>query len=151
MNLSEYFNSPEFKELLKPFYDKVRSNPEIDSDKKYLDFKLGVQSVTGKALLYYQQFMFKKESSQLIEENFNTKVEKSIDLGRGQVTLIVEPKNDLYYRVLSEQCNCDIKNEFHLISYIKQLSVAKVHYDKFRSAIEQVEETGYGVVHPMLQ
>ena len=85
-----------------------------------------------------------------LEQEFDSDVDKAIDLGKGKVTLIITPKNDLYYRVLSEQCNCDIKNEYHLISYIKQMSEAKTQYDKLKSAIEQVESTGYGVVHPSL-
>ncbi|MBE5738476.1 MAG: stage IV sporulation protein A [Clostridiales bacterium] len=83
--------------------------------------------------------------------NFESNVEKSIDLGKGQLTLSVSAKPDLYYRVLSNECCCDIKNEYHLISYIKQLSIAKVQYDKFKEAIEQVKETGYGVVHPNME
>lgn len=82
--------------------------------------------------------------------DFEPNIEKSIDLGQGKLTLTLTPKPDLYYRILSNQCGCDIKNEYHLISYIKQLSVAKVQYDKFKEAIEQVKETGYGVVHPDL-
>lgn len=85
-----------------------------------------------------------------LEGDFENKVERTIDLGEGRVTLIVTPKNDLYYRVLSEQCNCDISDEYHLISYIKQMSRAKEQYDKLKDAIEQVEATGYGVVHPTL-
>jgi stage IV sporulation protein A len=86
-----------------------------------------------------------------VSDCFEQWVEKTIDMGSGMVTLSIQPKSDLYYRVLSEQCGCDISDEYRLISYIKQLSVAKVQYDKFRSAIEQVEETGYGVVHPVLE
>lgn len=80
--------------------------------------------------------------------DFETAVDKAVDLGKGQLTLTVSPKADLYYRVLSKECDCDISNEYHLVSYIKQLSIAKVQYDKFKEAIEQVKETGYGVVHP---
>lgn len=83
-------------------------------------------------------------------DDFESKVNRTIDLGQGRVTLEVSPKNDLYYRVLSEQCNCDISNEYHLISYIKQMARAKEQYDKLKDAIEQVETTGYGVVHPTL-
>ncbi len=82
--------------------------------------------------------------------NFESEITKTIDLGKGQLTLNVEAKPDLYYRVLSSECGCDIKNEYHLVSYIKQLSVAKTQYDKFKDAIEQVKETGYGVVHPSM-
>jgi len=81
---------------------------------------------------------------------FECGVEKEVFLGEGKLTLTFTPKPDLYYKVLSKECNCDIKNEYHLVSYIKQLSIAKVQYDKFREAIAQVEENGYGVVHPTL-
>ncbi|MBE5736428.1 MAG: stage IV sporulation protein A [Clostridiales bacterium] len=82
---------------------------------------------------------------------FEASVGKSLDLGKGMVTLSINPVSDLYYKVLSQQCGYDIKDEYHLISYIKQLSIAKTQYDKFKSAIEQVEECGYGVVHPELE
>lgn len=85
-----------------------------------------------------------------LENDFEGNVERSVDLGQGRVTLAINPKYDLYYRVLSEQCNCDISDEYHLISYIKQMSKAKEQYDKLKDAIEQVEATGYGVVHPTL-
>lgn len=80
--------------------------------------------------------------------DFEPVIDKKVELGQGKVTLMVTAKPDLYYRVLSSECNCDISDEYHLVSYIKQLSVAKVQYDKFKEAIEQVKETGYGVVHP---
>jgi len=79
---------------------------------------------------------------------FEKNVTKQISLGEGKVVFEVTPKQDLYYRVLSSECNCDIKNEYHLMSYIKQLSIAKVQYDKFKDAIDQVNENGYGVVYP---
>ncbi|MGN0960845.1 MAG: stage IV sporulation protein A, partial [Christensenellales bacterium] len=85
-----------------------------------------------------------------LDDEFEKFVDKNIDLGQGKVTLVVSPKNDLYYKVLSEQCNCEIKNEYHLISYIKQMSIAKTQYDKLKDAIADVEATGYGVVHPSL-
>ena len=84
-------------------------------------------------------------------EYFEPNIDRTVDLGKGKVTLMVRPKADLYYKVLSKECNCDIKNEYHLMSYIKQLSIAKVQYDKFKDAIEQVKENGYGVVHPSLE
>ncbi len=82
--------------------------------------------------------------------DFDSTIQKSVDLGLGQLTLTINAKPDLYYRVLSNECGCDIKNEYHLISYIKGLALAKTQYDKFKEAIEQVEETGYGVVRPSM-
>lgn len=85
-----------------------------------------------------------------LDDEFEGGVSKSVDLGQGKVVLTINPRNDLYYKVLSKECNCDISDEYHLISYIKQMSVAKNHYDKLKDAIEQVEATGYGVVHPSI-
>lgn len=83
-----------------------------------------------------------------LEDEFESVCERQVCLGEGKITLIVNPKEDLYYKVLSDQCGCDIKSEYHLISYIKQMSIAKAQYDKLKEAMEQVEATGYGVVHP---
>ena len=75
-------------------------------------------------------------------------IDKNIDLGKGMVNVSLSAKQGLYYTVLSRQCGCDIKNDFELISYIKELSVAKEQYDKFKKAIDEVDECGYGVVYP---
>lgn len=72
----------------------------------------------------------------------------TINAGNGIVEFDVIPKADLFYKVLSSQCGYEIKDDFALISYIKQLAVAKVEYDKIKSALEQVSQTGYGIVEP---
>ena len=81
-------------------------------------------------------------------ENFEVVTNVDIILGEGKVVVTVAPKPELYYKVLSEECGCEIKSDYHLISYIKQLTEAKIQYDKFKDALKQVDETGYGVVYP---
>lgn len=83
-------------------------------------------------------------------ENFESTINKTINMATGEVVLEIVPKEGLFYKVLSDQCGCDISNDYALVSYVKQLSVAKSQYDKFKSAVEQVNETGYGVVYPNL-
>lgn len=83
-------------------------------------------------------------------ENFEPSTNVEIVMGEGRVDILVEPKQDLFYKVLSEECGCDILNDYHLISYVKQLTEAKVQYEKFKDALEQVKQTGYGVVYPSL-
>ncbi len=85
-----------------------------------------------------------------VSEYFESSIQKTTDLGQGRIMLEVVPKDGLYYKVLSSESGCDIKNEYHLISYIKGLSEAKVQYDKLKNAIADAEESGYGVVHPVL-
>lgn len=84
-------------------------------------------------------------------ENFEQILVENIDMGQGIVYLDVKPKPDLFYKVLSSQCGQEIKSDFHLVSYLKQLSYAKIEYDKIKEALIQVEETGYGVVSPKME
>ncbi len=83
-------------------------------------------------------------------QDFEAVATKDVLLGEGKVVFEIKPKDDLFYRVLSEQCGHEITSEYHLVSYVKQLTAAKEQYDKFKTAIEQVKETGYGVVHPTM-
>ena len=82
--------------------------------------------------------------------NFENNVSKTITAGDGRVVFEINAKPNLFYQILSEQCGCEIKNEYHLVSYIKQLSVAKQEYDHLKNALTQVKETGYGVVYPSI-
>ena len=71
-----------------------------------------------------------------------------IDAADGTVRFNVIPKEDLFYKVLSSACGCEICDDFALVNYIKELAVAKVEYDKIKGALEQVKATGYGIVEP---
>ena len=73
-----------------------------------------------------------------------------VDFGTGSVVLTINPRPELFYRVLSEQCGQTIENDFQLVSYLKELAIAKQHYDKLKTALAEVEEFGYGVVTPTL-
>lgn len=73
---------------------------------------------------------------------------ESVKLGEGSVTIKIIPKSHLFYDVLSEQCGEEIKDDFHLVSLIRDLAYAKKQYSKLKEALIQVEQTGYGVVQP---
>ena len=72
----------------------------------------------------------------------------NVDYGKGKCTLMLQPKEHLFYNVLSEQSGVDIADEFVLISYIKQLASAKAEFDRIKSALEDVDNYGYGIVMP---
>ncbi len=72
----------------------------------------------------------------------------NVSMGDGIVTFSVVPKDGLFYNVLSNECGLDIKDDFSLISIIKDLAVAKTEYDKIKTALDEVNETGYGIVAP---
>ncbi len=83
-------------------------------------------------------------------EMFEEIVLSEVKMGEGIAIAEIMPKENLFYRVISKQCGCDIASDYHLINYIKQLSHAKQEYDKLKEALYQVEQTGYGVVMPKI-
>lgn len=87
------------------------------------------------------------ENSNCFEPILNT----NIEMGNGSITYEIVPKEGLFYNVLSEQCGTEIKDDYELVNCLKDLTYAKQKYDKIRAALEQVEETGYGIVVPTMQ
>ncbi len=86
----------------------------------------------------------------LESEDFEPLVVKNIKMGEGKLVFEIVPKPQLFYKVLSEECGENISSDFHLISYLKQLTHAKTEYDKVKVALEEAEQNGYGVVYPKL-
>ena len=73
-----------------------------------------------------------------------------MDLADGIVRITVLLKPEVFYRVLSEQTGLEIGDEAGLMPCIIELAKAKRAYEKIRSAMEQVEATGYGIVMPSI-
>jgi stage IV sporulation protein A len=73
-----------------------------------------------------------------------------MDLGSGIAVIEMTARGDLFYSVLEELTGFTIDGEHHLLRLMKDLSVAKRQYDKIASALEDVEQTGYGIVSPQL-
>ena len=71
-------------------------------------------------------------------------------MGAGAVNYDVVPKECLFYRVISEQCGTEIRDDYDLINSLKDLTLAKQKYDKISAAMSQVEDTGYGIVVPLI-
>lgn len=70
------------------------------------------------------------------------------DLSVGKISISVRINSRYYYTVLSSKCDCEIKNEKDLMSVVSELSKIKTKFDKFNSALGEVERTGYGIVMP---
>lgn len=83
-------------------------------------------------------------------ENFEPILNTNIEMGNGSITFDIVPKEGLFYRVLSEQCGTEIHDDYELVNSLKDLTQAKKKYDKLASAMQQVEETGYGIVVPTI-
>ena len=75
----------------------------------------------------------------------------SCSLGTGEVDIHINLLPELYYKIISEMCEIDIKNEEDLFHNIKNLSEMKREFEKFTSAIDEVNATGYGIVLPSVE
>ena len=73
---------------------------------------------------------------------------KEVKLGEGVTKYEIAAQKGLFYEVLSEECGDEIQDDYHLMSYVKSLAVAKRQYNKLKDALAAAEETGYGVVSP---
>ena len=70
------------------------------------------------------------------------------DLGNGHVDLALRLPRERYYETISEETGITVRNDGDLIATLAEMSTIKQDYDRLRSALETVRETGYGVVMP---
>ena len=73
---------------------------------------------------------------------------ESTDAGSGTAVLRICLPDGLYYDVISEITGIPMKNETDLLEALENLSAAKKEFDKYREALRQVNEEGYGIVMP---
>ena len=72
----------------------------------------------------------------------------SSDLGTGIIDIDVKLSDELYYQIMSEICDIEIKDDEDLFLNIRELAEVKKEYEKYREAISEVSEGGYGIVLP---
>lgn len=71
-------------------------------------------------------------------------------LGEGTAWISVMMNGDLFYKVLSEKTGLEIDGEQGLISRMCELAEIRRQYNKLKSALDEVEATGYGIVMPTI-
>jgi len=85
------------------------------------------------------------------DENLNTPTLDEIKLADGMIKYTLQPKDGVFYKVLSS-CACqEISNEYELMSFVTKASSICAKYQKFAEALDEAEESGYGVVNPTLE
>lgn len=72
------------------------------------------------------------------------------NLGKGSVSVSVDVKEFLFYKILSETTGVEVENDGDLFRVIRELSVSKSNYDKIAYAMEEADCKGYGIVTPTL-
>lgn len=72
----------------------------------------------------------------------------SLDLSTGCVNVKLFIDSTCFYKVLSQKCNVDISDERDLMTRFTELNEMKHKYERFAKALDDVEESGYGIVMP---
>ncbi len=75
----------------------------------------------------------------------------SLDFSTGTAVISVALDENLFYKIIGEKTNLDVSNESDLMGIILELSKTKSAYEKFASALSEVEATGYGIVMPTME
>ncbi len=83
-------------------------------------------------------------------EYLSTARVEEISLGKGTALIQTEAIEGLFYNILGEATGLEIKNDEELIYMLRSLSDAKREYDKVCNALDQVRQTGYGIVSPSI-
>lgn len=83
--------------------------------------------------------------------DFVNKVSEENTEEEGTKKIRVDVDDAWYYRMLSELAGVQIEGEYQLISMVKELSELKTEYRKAKDAMENVRESGYGIIIPSLE
>ena len=97
-----------------------------------------------------------RDIDQVIEElSQNEQVDKvtllNVDLGTGSTTIEMSAKEVLFYEALEDLTGFDIRGSHHLFKYMVELSKVKREYDKVAAGLQEVRNTGYGLVSPTVE
>lgn len=83
-------------------------------------------------------------------ENIITSNVGTINLGSGSAVIEVTTNPDLFFKIIGETTGLEIHNESDLMPQILELVKIKKRLGKFEQALNDVEETGYGIVMPSI-
>lgn len=73
------------------------------------------------------------------------------DLSEGAVKVKINPKDGLFYRILSEKTGVEVKDESDLMAQLMKMTQIQNEYQRFKTALEEVDATGYGIVMPTMK
>ncbi|MCC8120589.1 MAG: stage IV sporulation protein A [Oscillospiraceae bacterium] len=72
----------------------------------------------------------------------------ALDLGVGVARAELELPRSLFYETLSQRSGFQVRDDGDLMKLLSELAQMKSQYDKVAQALEQVNESGYGIVMP---
>lgn len=104
----------------------------------------GAEKLTNMRCIDY----LKKDVSE--QECINSVTVADMDLGTGKATLDAQVSNSVFYSILSDVSGLEIKTEADLMEKLSALADTDRKYERIKSALDEVEATGYGIVMPTI-
>lgn len=94
-----------------------------------------------------------REINELLEEIarndiFNNVYVKDANMEDGKVKIQMDITSDVFYRILTEQSNFEVKSDADIFSLLREFAQTKSEYDKIAMAMEEVRIKGYGIITP---
>jgi len=71
-------------------------------------------------------------------------------LESGSIKIKMNINSSMFYKVLTEMSNFEIKSDGDIFELLKDFSKTKMEYDKISMALEEVRIKGYGIVTPQI-
>ena len=68
----------------------------------------------------------------------------------GNVKIEMDITPEVFYRILSEESNFDVKSDADIFSLLRDFANTKAEYDKIAMAMEEVRIKGYGIITPTM-
>lgn len=72
------------------------------------------------------------------------------EMATGRVYVDIKLQDGLYYEIMQELLGQPVRNDRELFLLLKEYARAKAAYDDMAEALEKVQTTGYGIVHPKI-
>ena len=96
-----------------------------------------------------------REINQMLDQINENEVFKKVylkdaDMESGNVKVEMDITPDVFYRILSEESNFDVKSDADIFSLLREFSNTKSEYDKIAMAMEEVRIKGYGIITPTM-
>ncbi|MCH5152968.1 MAG: stage IV sporulation protein A [Clostridiales bacterium] len=74
----------------------------------------------------------------------------SLNMGSGVASYKLAPKSDLFFKILSEEAQMDITDEYSLMSFVTSAAYAKSRFEAMKDALDEADANGYGIVYPRM-
>lgn len=83
-------------------------------------------------------------------ENYYPLEVNELLMGDGSCNCSINAKEGFFFKVISQECQEEINNEYELMAFIKSFAQSKQKFNKIKDALQLAEKDGYGVVVPSI-